>query len=105
MALWLGFVLAATGVAGLLGKLPGVEPAPYIIRFTEDKPNPLYRRVCYTFAWSAAITFAVLNITGLLVAIITGHWYLKQIYAYAYFPIAGTLWVIGLIGTVPRVHA
>src|SRR5207249_1848695 len=100
-----GTVLAATGIAGLRGKLPGVEPAPYIIRFTEDKPNPLYRRVCYTFAWSAAITFAVLNITGLLVAIITGHWYLKQIYAYAYFPIAGTIWVLGLLGKLPRVKA
>ena len=105
MAAWLGTVLAATGIAGLRGRLPGVEPAPYIIRFTEDKPNPLYRRVCYTFAWSAAITFAVLNITGLLVASVTGDWYLKQIYAYAYFPIAGTIWVLGLLGTLPRVKA
>ena len=55
MALWLGAVMLATGIAGLRGRLPGVEPAPYIIRFTEDRPNPLYRRVCYTFAWSAAI--------------------------------------------------
>ena len=103
MMLWLGAVLLGTGIAGLRGKLPGVEPAPYIIRFTEDKPNPLYRRVCYTFAWSAAITFAALNITGLLVAIATGHWYLKQIYAAAYFPIAGTIWVLGLLGKLPRV--
>ena len=29
----------------------GCEPAPYIIRFTEDRPNPLYRRICYTTAW------------------------------------------------------
>jgi hypothetical protein len=101
--LWLGTVLVGTGVAGLLGRLPGVEPAPYIIRFTEDKPNPLYRRVCYTFAWSAAITFAVLNITGLVVAIVTGHWYLKQIYANAYFPIAGAIWLLGLLGRLPRV--
>ena len=43
MAAWLGVVLAATGVAGLRGRLPGVEPRPYIIRFTEDKPNPVYR--------------------------------------------------------------
>src|SRR5262249_33515077 len=62
MAAWLGVVLACTALAGLAGKLPGVEPAPYIIRFTEDKPNPLYRRICYTFAWSAVITFAALNI-------------------------------------------
>src|SRR5580693_1859198 len=53
MALWLGAVLLSTGIAGLRGRLPGVEPKPYINRFTEDRPNPLYRRVCYTFAWSA----------------------------------------------------
>ena len=72
MALWLGAVLVGTGIAGLRGALPGVEPRPYIIRFTEDRPNPLYRRVCYTFAWSEVITFAVLNIAGLVVAIVTG---------------------------------
>ena len=65
-------VLVGTGIAGLRGALPGVEPKPYIIRFTEDRPNPLYRRVCYTFAWSEVITFAVLNIAGLVVAIVTG---------------------------------
>ena len=89
MALWLGAVLVGTGIAGLRGRLPGVEPKPYIIRFTEDRPNPLYRRVCYTFAWSEVITFAVLNIAGLVVAIVTGGWYLKQIYRAAYFPLAG----------------
>ena len=94
-----------TGIAGVRGKLPGVEPAPYIIRFTEDRPNPLYRRVCYTFAWSAAITFALLNIAGLVVAIVTGQWYLKQIYRYAYFPIAGTIWLLGAFGRLPRVMA
>ena len=105
MALWLGAVLVGTGLAGLRGALPGVEPKPYIIRFTEDRPNPLYRRVCYTFAWSEVIAFAVLNITGLVVAIATGHWYLKQIYWYAYFPIAGTIWLLGALGQLPRVKA
>ena len=28
MALWLGAVLVGTGIAGLRGKLPGVEPKP-----------------------------------------------------------------------------
>ena len=69
---WLGLVLVGTGLAGLAGKLPGVEPRPYIIRFTEDWPNPLYRRICYTLAWSEAVTFAVLNIAGLAIAIVTG---------------------------------
>jgi hypothetical protein len=72
MASWLGVVLVATGAAGYAGKLPGVEPAPYIIRFTEDRPNPLYRRICYTFAWSAVVTFALLNIAGLAWAVATG---------------------------------
>ena len=71
MAAWLGVVLAGTGIAGYFGKLPGVEPAPYIIRFTEDRPNPLYRRLCYTFAWSAVLTFALLNIAGLAWAVLT----------------------------------
>src|SRR5207248_1556885 len=71
----------------------------------EAKPKPLYRRVCYTFAWRAAITFAVLDITGLVVAIVTRHWYLKQIYWYAYFPIAGTIWLLGVLGQLPRVKA
>src|SRR5688572_7395560 len=103
MGIWLGLVLAGTAIAGLLGKLPGVEPAPYIIRFTEDRPNPLYRRVCYTFAWSAATIFAILNIAGLVVAIVTGSWYLKQIYRYAYFPLAATVWLLGASGKLPRV--
>jgi len=38
-SLWLGLVLAGTGVAALRGRLPGAEPGPYILRFDEDKPN------------------------------------------------------------------
>jgi hypothetical protein len=105
MALWLGAVLIGTGIAGLRGALPGVEPKPYIIRFTEDRPNPLYRRICYTFAWSEVVTFAVLNIAGAIGAIVTGHWYLKQIYQSAYFALAGTIWLLGALGQLPRVKA
>jgi hypothetical protein len=103
MAVWLAIVLAGTGVAGLRGRLPGVEPKPYIIRFTEDRPNPLYRRVCYTVAWGEAIAFAALNIAGLVTAIVTGQWYLKQIYQYGYFPLAGSVWLLGALGLLPRV--
>jgi hypothetical protein len=101
---WLLFVMAVTGIAGLFGKLPGVEPQPYILRFTEDKPNPFYRRFCYTFAWSDAITFALLNLTGLVIAAVTGVWYLKQIYAYAYFPVYLTILALGAAGMLPRVR-
>jgi hypothetical protein len=103
MALWLGLVVIGTGIAGIRGRLPGVERAPYIIRFTEDKPNPLYRRVCYTLAWSAAITFGVLNVAGLLWAIATGEWRMRQVYDAAYVPIAGTIWLLGAAGLLPRV--
>ena len=100
---WLSAVLIGTAVAGLFGKLPGCEPAPYIIRFTEDRPNPLYRRICYTTAWGEIVAFAVLNIAGLLVAIATGEWRLKQMYEAAYFPLAGTVWLLGALGFLPRV--
>jgi hypothetical protein len=102
---WLGVVILGTGLAALRGQLPGVEPRPYIIRFVEDKPNPLYRRICYTFAWSIVITFAVLNFAGLAVAVVTGMWRLKQIYQYEYFPLATAIWILGAAGMLPRVKA
>jgi predicted small integral membrane protein len=103
MALWLCVVLVATGLAGWAGKLPGVEPRPYIIRFTEDRPNPLYRRVCYTLAWSEVIAFAVLNLAGLIVALVTGVWRLREFYEVAYFPIVVPIWILGALGLLPRV--
>jgi hypothetical protein len=105
IVLWLSAVLVGTGIAGLLGKLPGVEPRPYIIRFTEDRPNPLYRRICYTLAWSEVIAFAVLNITGLATAVVTGEWRLRQMYEVAYFPIVVVIWLLGAVGRLPRVKA
>jgi hypothetical protein len=100
---WLSAVLAGTGVAGLRGKLPGVEPRPYILRFDEDKPNPLYRRVCYTVAWNAVLSFALLNLGGLLIAVATGVWYMRQIYHYAYLPVCATILLLGAAGKLPRV--
>jgi hypothetical protein len=105
MAVWLGAVLLGTGAAALRGKLPGVEPQPYILRFTEDKPNPLYRRVCYTLAWSDLISFAVLNLAGLGYAVASGEWRLRQIYNSAYFPLAGIVLLCGILGALPRVRA
>ncbi|MBM3818748.1 MAG: hypothetical protein FJW14_07020 [Acidimicrobiia bacterium] len=100
---WLAVVLVGTGIAGLRGRLPGCEPQPYIIRFTEDRPNPLYRRVCYTTAWGEVVAFAVLNSAGLAWAVISGEWRLEQMYEAAYFPIAGTVWALGAFGLLPRV--
>ncbi len=104
MLAWFAVVLTGTGIAGLRGRLPGCEAAPYIIRFTEDRPNPLYRRVCYTTAWGEIAAFAALNIAGLAWAVVTGEWRLRQMYDVAYFPIAGTVWALGAFGALPRVR-
>lgn len=103
--IWLSMVLCGTAIAALRGRLPGCEAAPYIIRFTEDRPNPLYRRVCYTTAWGEVAAFAVLNTAGLAYAVATGHWRLKQMYDAAYFPIAGGVWLLGALAHLPRVKA
>jgi hypothetical protein len=102
---WLAAVVAVTGLAGLFGQLPGVEPRPYILRFSEDKPNPLYRRICYTFAWNALLSFAALNLIGISVAALSGRWYLKQIYHYGYAPAFLIVMALGIAGLLPRVKA
>jgi hypothetical protein len=102
-AAWLGAVIVGTGIAGYYGQLPGVEPAPYILRFDEDKSNPLYRRVCYTFAWNAVLNFALLNMAGLVYASATGLWRLKQIYLYGYSPLCAFILFLGMVGKLPRV--
>ena len=51
------------------------------------------------------MAFAVLNIAGLAYAVATGQWKLKQMYEVAYFPLAGTVWVLGALGRLPRVKA
>ncbi len=100
--IWLAFVLMSTGVAALFGKLPGVEARPYILRFCEDRPNPFYRRLCYTFAWNALLNFALLNLIGLISAVATHTWRLKQIYAYGYFPLLFAMLALGGFGMLPR---
>ena len=102
--LWLAAVLIATGIAALRGRLPGAEPAPYILRFTEDRPNPLYRCVCYTFAWNAAINFALMNLLGLLIATTTGVWRMQPLYAKAYPILLALVLIAGATGALPRVR-
>lgn len=100
---WLAVVLIGTGIAAVRGKLPGSEPRPYILRFDEDKPNPLYRRVCYTFAWNAVLSFALLNLAGLVIASMTGVWTMKPIYNDAYLPLCLVILLLGAAGKLPRV--
>ena len=101
--LWLAAVLVGTGVAALRGRLPGAEPAPYILRFTEDRPNPLYRRVCYTFGWNAAVNYALMNLLGLVAAVMTGRWAMQPIYSWFYGPVLVVVIALGAAGRLPRV--
>ena len=101
---WLALVLLGTGIAALRGRLPGAEPAPYILRFTEDRPNPLYRRVCYTFGWNAAVNFALMNLLGALLAVATGRWTMQPIYDRFYLPLLAVIVLLGLGAALPRVR-
>jgi hypothetical protein len=102
-SLWLGAVLVGTGIALVRGKVPGGEPGPYILRFDEDRPNPLYRKLCYSFAWTAVLSYALLNLVGLIIAAVTGVWQMKQIFFYAYPPLALAILTLGALGKLPRV--
>src|SRR5262249_19258451 len=51
------------------------------------------------------ITYAVLNLSGLMDAIVGGKWHLQQIYMFGYFPLAGLIWLLGALGSLPRVKA
>lgn len=101
-AAWFGAVLVAVSIAAKGGLLPGTEPAPYILRFGDDLPNPMYRRVCYTVAWSVILSFAIVNLVGLLDAVISGAWRMHQVYAAFYLPVAASIWVLGMLGRLPR---
>lgn len=102
---WLLIVVVGTGIVGLLGLLPGMELRPYILRFDEVRPNPMYRRVCYVFAWNAIVSFTALNMCGLLISATTGHGYLREIYQYGYTPICALTLVLGIMGVLPRAGA
>ncbi len=49
------------------------------------------------------VAFTAINIAGLVGAVVTGEWQLKQLYRYAYFPVAGSVWLLGALGRLPRV--
>ena len=104
-AVWLGAVAIGTGLAGLFGKLPGVEPTPYVGNIGEDKPNPLYRRICYTAAWTGVLTYALLNLAGLADVLAGGNWHLQKMYRVAYFPVAGIVCLTGAFGFLPMTKA
>ena len=102
---WLAVVMVATGIAGLAERLPGTEARPLIVRFIEDCPNPIHRKICYTIAWGELFTFTAVKLLGLMIAVVTGEWHLKEIYRTAYFPLSALVWLVGVLGYLPRARA
>lgn len=99
---WLLIVAAGTGIAGMRGWLPGTEAKPYVLLYGEDTPNPLHRVICYTVAWGDVIAYGLLNLICLVDAALNGAWRSTQIYDAAYFPIVGVVWLLGVLGQLPR---
>ena len=38
-----------------------------------------------------------------MIAVVNGTWMLKELYRYGYFPLAGSVWLLGALGRLPRV--
>ena len=63
-AIWLAVVLVICAWRGFMGRLPGVEPRPYVTHYGADQPNLPYRIVCYTAAWIDLLVPFTLNFLG-----------------------------------------
>jgi hypothetical protein len=50
------------------------------------------------------VSYALLNLSGLVIAAVTGAWRMKQIYSYAYLPLAAVILLLGALGKLPRVE-
>ncbi len=100
--IWLAIVVAACIWRGFAGRLPGVEPQPYIRYYGESQPNLPYRVVCYTAAWIDLLVPFALNLIGLVLSVITGKWLLADLYSYLYYPLALAIVLAAFLNRVPR---
>jgi hypothetical protein len=100
--IWLAAVTAVCAWRGFAGRLPGVEPKPYINYWGVDEPNLGYRVVCYTAAWIDLLVPFTINFLGLLVAVATGKWYVTGMYKSVYYVLAGAIVVAAVLNQVPR---
>lgn len=99
---WLTAVILVCTWRGIAGRLPGVEPRPYVTHFGLDQPNVPYRVICYTAAWIVILIPFSLNLIGLIVAAATGDWILKDLYAKYYYPLALVVVVATWLDWTPR---
>jgi hypothetical protein len=100
--IWLALVFAVCVWRGLAGRLPGVEPQPYVKYYGMDQPNLPYRVVCYTAAWIDLLVPFALNLIGLVLAAATGRWLLADLYSYLYYPFALSIVAATFLDWTPR---
>lgn len=100
--IWLVLVTAVCIWRGQAGRLPGVEPQPYITHWGVEAPNLPYRVVCYAAAWIDLLVPFVLNLIGLVAAAITGRWMLQQLYFWFYYPFALAVVLATWMDWIPR---
>jgi len=100
--IWLAMVVAVCVWRGLAGRLPGVEPQPYVKYYGADQLNLPYRVVCYTAAWIDLLVPFALNFFGLILAVITGRWFLAELYTYLYYPLALAITLAAYLNWLPR---
>ena len=100
--IWLAVVVAVCAWRGALGRLPGVEPKPYITHYGADTPNLGYRIACYTAAWIDLLVPYTLNLLGLIIANITGRWMVPQLYTWLYYPLAIAIVLGTALNWTPR---
>jgi hypothetical protein len=100
--IWLFVVFVFCVWRGLAGRLPGVEPRPYVTHYGLDQPNLPYRVVCYTAAWIDILIPFTLNLIGLILALFTGQWVLGDLYARLYYPLALTVVLGTMLNWTPR---
>ncbi len=101
-AWWLAAVVLVCVWRGWLGRLPGVEPRPYITHYGVDQPNLPYRVVCYTAAWIDILVPFALNFIGLVLVSVTGVWTLQELYARFYYPLALAVILATVFNWTPR---
>jgi hypothetical protein len=100
--IWLAVVAAVCVRRGFAGRLPGVEPRPYVTHYGMDQPNVPYRVVCYTAAWIDLLLPFAFNFVGLIWAAATGRWLMAEMYTYWYYPLALAVVLATLLDRVPR---
>lgn len=101
-AIWLALVFVICAWRGFAGRLPGVEPKPYVTHYGVDQPNLPYRIVCYTAAWIDLLVPFTLNFLGLVLVVITGNWFLAHLYTFLYYPLALVITIAGYLNWIPR---